>query len=46
MRQRVFDTHGRCWVACNRRLPADAIDNTGIAPDVLLPWNEPDPITP
>jgi hypothetical protein len=27
------------------RLPADAIDNIGIAPDVLLPWNEPDPIT-
>jgi C-terminal processing protease CtpA/Prc len=27
------------------RLPADAIDNIGIAPDVLLPWNEPDPVS-
>jgi C-terminal processing protease CtpA/Prc len=26
------------------QLPADAIDNIGIAPDVRLAWNEPDPM--
>ena len=26
------------------QLPTDAIDNIGIVPDVVLPWNHPDPV--